>query len=207
MRVFRGSSDVFSRVLRKRPACLRPVRALMLAVAGNVVERDLAVARRSIRTPSCQDCFFGRSGLCALPEPAPCATFRPYHPDGLRPPAQLRLTFRTERRTRAAWAFPTAQQQAERYGHDLFPTGPPAPVYGLPASDPESAPCPSDSQFSVRAPRWQDRDGACSGYLARLGEFRLLIDCCLGVFAKLRVHDYQSSWSTRSCSRTCTPTT
>ena len=39
------------------------------------------MARRSTRTPSCQDCFFGRSGLCALPEPSPCVTFRPYHPD------------------------------------------------------------------------------------------------------------------------------
>ena len=40
-----------------------------------------------------------------------------------------------------------------------------------------------------KSPSWQDRDGACSGYLARLGEFRLLIDCGSGVFAKLRVHD------------------
>jgi hypothetical protein len=50
--------------------------------------------------------------LCALPEPAPCATFRPYHPDGLRPPQQLRFVFRNERRTRAAWAFPSASEQA-----------------------------------------------------------------------------------------------
>jgi hypothetical protein len=42
----------------------------------------------------------------------PCATFRPDHPDGLRPPRQLRFTFRQERRTQAAWAFPTAQEQA-----------------------------------------------------------------------------------------------
>ncbi len=40
-----------------------------------------------------------------------------------------------------------------------------------------------------KSPSWQDRDGACSGYLARLGELRLLIDCGSGVFAKLRVHD------------------
>ena len=53
-----------------------------------------------------------RSQLCAIPEPTPCATFRPYHPDGLRPPQQLRFVFRTERRTRAAWAFPSAQEQA-----------------------------------------------------------------------------------------------
>ena len=53
-----------------------------------------------------------RNLLCALPEPEPCATFRPDHPDGLRPPQQLRLVFRSERRTRAAWAFPSAQEQA-----------------------------------------------------------------------------------------------
>jgi len=53
-----------------------------------------------------------RNLLCALPEPQPCATFRPDHPEGLRPPQQLRFVFRTERRTRAAWAFPTAQEQA-----------------------------------------------------------------------------------------------
>jgi len=50
--------------------------------------------------------------LCALPEPEPCATFRPDHPDGLRPPQQLRFVFRTERRALAGWAFPSAQEQA-----------------------------------------------------------------------------------------------
>ena len=53
-----------------------------------------------------------RNLLCALPEPQPCATFRPDHGDGLRPPQQLRFVFRSERRTRAAWAFPTAKEQA-----------------------------------------------------------------------------------------------
>jgi hypothetical protein len=53
-----------------------------------------------------------RNLLCALPEPEPCATFRPDHPDGLRPPQQLRFVFRSERRTRAAWAFPSATEQA-----------------------------------------------------------------------------------------------
>jgi hypothetical protein len=47
-----------------------------------------------------------------LAEPQACPTFRPNHPDGLRPPQQLRLVFRAERRTRAAWAFPSAQEQA-----------------------------------------------------------------------------------------------
>jgi hypothetical protein len=60
---------------------------------------------------TCDDCFFRRQGLCALAVEEPCATFRPDHPDGLRPPRQLRFVFRQERRTRAAWAFPSAQEQ------------------------------------------------------------------------------------------------
>jgi ribonuclease BN (tRNA processing enzyme) len=39
-----------------------------------------------------------------------------------------------------------------------------------------------------KSPSWQDRDGACSGYLAEVGERPLLIDCGSGVFAKLRRH-------------------
>jgi hypothetical protein len=69
------------------------------------------VARR-ISKPTCEECYFGCNLLCALAEPQACPTFRPNHPDGLRPPQQLRFVFRAERRTRAAWAFPTAQEQA-----------------------------------------------------------------------------------------------
>jgi hypothetical protein len=61
---------------------------------------------------SCEQCFFKRNQLCALPLMEPCATFRPDHPDGLRPPQQLRFVFRQERRRQAAWVFPTAQEQA-----------------------------------------------------------------------------------------------
>jgi hypothetical protein len=61
---------------------------------------------------SCEDCYFRCNLLCALDEAKPCATFRPNHPEGLRPPQQLRFTFRQERRTRAAWQFPSAQEQA-----------------------------------------------------------------------------------------------
>ena len=42
----------------------------------------------------------------------PCPTFRPDHPEGLRPPQQLRFVFRQERRRQVAWAFPSAQEQA-----------------------------------------------------------------------------------------------
>ena len=87
----------------------------MLVVAGTTLERTLSVPRGSARTPSCDDCFFGRNALCALPDREPCATFRPHHPDGLGPPEQMRLVFRPERRTRAAWSFPTAQEQAALY--------------------------------------------------------------------------------------------
>jgi hypothetical protein len=72
----------------------------------------MATGRGSARKVSCEDCFFRRNLLCALPDDEPCATFRPAHPDGLRPPRQLRFQFRQERRTQSVWAFPTAQEQA-----------------------------------------------------------------------------------------------
>ncbi len=64
------------------------------------------------RKVTCEECFFSRHGLCALDLAEPCATFRPDHPEGLRPPSQLRFVFRQERRRQAAWAFPSAQEQA-----------------------------------------------------------------------------------------------
>ena len=66
----------------------------------------------SARKVTCEDCYFGRNLLCALSLDEPCATFRPDTPDGLRPPQQMRFVFRQERRRRATWAFPTAQEQA-----------------------------------------------------------------------------------------------
>ena len=73
---------------------------------------DVATAKSSSRNVSCNDCFFRCNMLCALQLDAPCPTFRPDHPDGLRPPQQLRFVFRQERRRQAAWAFPDAQEQA-----------------------------------------------------------------------------------------------
>jgi hypothetical protein len=64
------------------------------------------------RKVTCDACFFAKNGLCALAHDQPCATFRPYSPEGLRPPPQLRFTFRHERRRQAAWQFPSAQEQA-----------------------------------------------------------------------------------------------
>jgi hypothetical protein len=81
-----------------------------------MVAEKRTVRAAKARKVSCQDCFFHANKLCALDLDEPCATFRPDHPDGLRPPQQLRFVFRAERRTKAAWAFPTAQEQASRYG-------------------------------------------------------------------------------------------
>ena len=72
----------------------------------------MAKGRTASTKVSCEDCFFRRELLCALELDAACSTFRPYTPAGLQPPRQLHFTFRQERRTRAAWAFPTAQEQA-----------------------------------------------------------------------------------------------
>ena len=60
---------------------------------------------------SCEDCFFHRNLLCAVTDSGPCGTFRPAHPDGLRPPKQLRFVFRQERALQVAWAFPSAAEQ------------------------------------------------------------------------------------------------
>ena len=67
--------------------------------------------RRASGSVSCDECFFKRQGLCSLREDEACATFRPDGPDGLKPPRQMRFVFRQERRTRAAFAFPTAEEQ------------------------------------------------------------------------------------------------
>jgi hypothetical protein len=67
-------------------------------------------SKRAPRKVSCEDCYFRCNLLCALDLPEPCGTFRPNEAQ-LRPPQQLRFVFRPERRTRAAWAFPSAQEQ------------------------------------------------------------------------------------------------
>lgn len=44
-----------------------------------------------------------------------------------------------------------------------------------------------------KSPAWQDAGGACSAYLVREGDYRLLIDCGNGAFSKLRQRlDYTS---------------
>jgi hypothetical protein len=70
-----------------------------------------ASKKRAARTVTCEDCFFHCNLLCALELGEPCTTFRPNEAQ-LRPPQQLRFVFRQDRRTQAAWAFPSAQEQA-----------------------------------------------------------------------------------------------
>ena len=76
------------------------------------MRRRMTKSARTPRKPTCDDCFFRAKDLCALACEAPCPTFRPDHPEGLRPPSQLRFVFRQERRRQAAWAFPSAEEQA-----------------------------------------------------------------------------------------------
>jgi len=70
-----------------------------------------ATKRAATKKVRCEDCFFHANLLCALELSEPCSTFRPNEAQ-LRPPQQLRFVFRQERRSRAAWAFPSAQEQA-----------------------------------------------------------------------------------------------
>jgi hypothetical protein len=85
----------------------------MLADVVELAEGGVRVTNRGTGATkvSCEDCFFHKNLLCAVSESGPCATYRPDHPDGLRPPSQLRFVFRQDRRLQVAWAFPTASEQ------------------------------------------------------------------------------------------------
>lgn len=71
----------------------------------------MAQGRAGAQKASCETCFFRQNLLCAVSESGPCGTYRPNHPEGLRPPRQLRFVFRQERRLQVAWAFPSANEQ------------------------------------------------------------------------------------------------
>jgi hypothetical protein len=94
----------------------------MAAVVNAVLQEEGSQSRMSRgrsakgKKPSCEECYFRCNLLCALALDEPCATFRPDHPDGLRPPRQLRFHFRQPGRTTAAWAFPNASEQAALHG-------------------------------------------------------------------------------------------
>jgi hypothetical protein len=93
---------------------------MLLVVNGIVQQKEnaprMSKARAKSKKPSCEECYFRCNMLCALALEEPCATFRPDHPEGLRPPRQLRFHFRQQGRTTAAWAFPNAQEQAALHG-------------------------------------------------------------------------------------------
>jgi len=71
----------------------------------------MAQGRTGGAKASCESCYFRQNMLCALTEAGPCPTFRPNHPQGLRPPQQMRFVFRQERSLQVAWAFPSASEQ------------------------------------------------------------------------------------------------
>jgi hypothetical protein len=92
-------------VRRWRTICDVVIPVLETAVQANVASvasasrTETNMERPRARKPRCEDCFFHCNMLCALPEKKPCPTFRPAHPDGLKPPQQLSFVFRQERRT------------------------------------------------------------------------------------------------------------
>ncbi len=63
------------------------------AAAPNTVASGRSTRRRAAK-PSCEGCYFGRRGLCALELDGPCSTFRPDSPNGLVPPTQPMLLVR-----------------------------------------------------------------------------------------------------------------
>ena len=58
------------------------------------VRAAAAPKRRRKKAPSCQTCFFGCRGLCALDLDEPCSTFRADTTQGLVPPRQPALLMR-----------------------------------------------------------------------------------------------------------------
>ena len=68
--------------------------------------------RKRSRKVTCEECFFGRNGLCALELTSPARRSGPTIRTGCGRRSQMRFVFRQERRRQAAWAFPSAQEQA-----------------------------------------------------------------------------------------------
>jgi hypothetical protein len=68
-----------------------------MEVGGEKIGKQAGRSKRKAGTVRCTDCFFHQNMLCALGLTDGCPTFRPAHPDGLRPPKQLAFVFRQER--------------------------------------------------------------------------------------------------------------
>jgi hypothetical protein len=90
-------------------------------------EKGAAAKRARANKRSCEDCFFHRHMLCALGLDKPCPTFRPYHPDGLRPPQQLQFAFR----------HPRVIDTEPGYGSSDFVSPVRAPDFAFASSAPE----------------------------------------------------------------------
>jgi hypothetical protein len=75
---------------------------------------------RQRRQPRCKDCYFMQNLLCALKLDEPCPTFRPAHPDGLRPPQQLTFMFRAKRAA-DQWPAPSTDGGGEAALADMQP--------------------------------------------------------------------------------------
>jgi hypothetical protein len=61
---------------------------------GKTTTTSASGGSRRRKGASCERCFFGCRGLCALNLGGPCATFRPERPEGLVPPTQPVLLIR-----------------------------------------------------------------------------------------------------------------
>jgi hypothetical protein len=108
------SPDVKFPAISGNRRCIRGEKsALMLADEVEFLRGGPGVMNKRAETikVSCEDCFFRQNLLCAVSSSGPCATYRPNHPEGLRPPSQLQFVFRQERRLQVAWAFPSASEQ------------------------------------------------------------------------------------------------
>ena len=180
LRAFSGSRTK-SRHLRGAP--LQPPRApgWMALVAGDGGARGrssvgMAKVRAAAKKVSCEDCYFRCNLLCALDLDEPCATFRPDHPEGLRPPRQMRFHFRQERRTQAAWAFPTAAGAGR-----AAPLSGPDTVCGVWRKERECGSRSSESLPPGRTPA-----ARAAGTSSRRATPACSLDCGNGVFAKLR---------------------
>jgi len=55
------------------------------------------MTKATTASPTCDDCYFRRQGLCALLLAAPCPTFRPVTRQGLQPPKHPPLIARPSR--------------------------------------------------------------------------------------------------------------
>lgn len=88
-----------------------PLRLVRWSSSNGVGGQRMASGRSAGAKVSCEACFFHQNMLCAVSQTGACATFRPNRPEGLRPPTQLRFTFRQERRRQLVWAFPSPNEQ------------------------------------------------------------------------------------------------